>query len=190
MNRTQLLLLAGLMLVLQLFHEQLFALLRFEPEAILSGEWWRLFSAHWVHASWRHMLLNLASMLLGLWLFPCLSWPRQLWPTLVLCSLSVSLGQWLLHPQLHWGAGFSGVFYGLLAAGCVLRWGRGWLPVVVTLLLVMKVAWEQLLGATPGSAWLAGGQVAVDAHLFGILGGLLSGGLLRAGMRRQQDEAG
>ena len=34
--------------------------LAFEREAILKGEWWRLFSCHLVHFSFSHMLVNLA----------------------------------------------------------------------------------------------------------------------------------
>ena len=41
--------------------------------------------------------------------------------------------------------------------------------------LVAKLAYEQLLGPLPLSSATSGGQVVVDAHLYGALAGALMG---------------
>ncbi|MDF4897570.1 rhombosortase, partial [Vibrio parahaemolyticus] len=50
--------------------------------------------------------------------------------------------------------------------------------------LIAKVAWEQVYGPSSSTAELIGANVAIDAHMFGALGGLVMA-LLEKGLRRR-----
>ena len=149
--------------------------LRYERTSIFAGEVWRLFTAHFVHLGWAHLLMNLAALGL-IW---GLSW-RALrasgWVVISIISMaSVSAGLLIFNPALEWYVGLSGMLHGLFLAGIVanLTAPAHRFEIVLLLALFGKVAWEQLYGALPGSAEFAGGAVVVDAHLYGLIGGLV-----------------
>jgi membrane associated rhomboid family serine protease len=78
----------------------------------------------------------------------------------------------------------SGLLHGILAAGLVERLRKPETEtIVLTLLLVGKLVWEQLSGPLPGSEGTAGGTVVVDSHLFGALGGAAAAFFLRNRVR-------
>jgi hypothetical protein len=52
------------------------------------------------------------------------------------------------------------------------------------LLVVAKVIWEQLSGPLPGSEGLAGAAVVVNAHLYGALAGIAAAVLIRVARNR------
>jgi len=56
--------------------------------------------------------------------------------------------------------------------------------VILLVLVVGKLVWEQLTGALPGSESIAGGEVLVDAHLYGAIGGAVIGAWLVLRNRR------
>lgn len=63
------LLLFGLPAVLVWLLPATHAALLYERAAILNGEWWRLWTGHWVHFSTSHLMWNLAVLLgVGVWL--------------------------------------------------------------------------------------------------------------------------
>lgn len=131
-----------------------------DAAASWAGQYWRLFSASWVHLNPQHALLNSASLLLVCWLCPQGRRPG-LWPLAVLPAL--------LMPLLESGpfAGASGVAYAW-AMWLLLGWRGGlwrWLAIV---LLVGKVAWQSAQGSQ-----LAGHPVAHDAHWLGLMLALL-----------------
>jgi len=132
--------------------------LRYDRDAILHGQWWRLISGNIVHLGWPHLLLNLAGLA---------------------SAAAVGVGLLLFDPHLQWYVGLSGVLHGLFAAGLVTALYTGnrgdwWL----LLLFVAKITWEQLVGTMPGSAEIAGGTVIVNAHLYGAIGGALMAWLI------------
>lgn len=148
--------------------------LRFEREAILNGEVWRVLTCHLVHLGWMHTALNGAGLLLVAWLLP--KGKAQYWLLFwVAASLFTSVGVWL--DDSVWAyVGASGVLHGLLLLAA---WFSRWLePIRRYLMLVIivgKLIWEQ----TPfySDAQLAasiGGHVVVDAHLYGGLAGLIA----------------
>lgn len=149
-----------------------FEALRYE-RALLLTEPWRLLTAHLVHLGWIHLALNLAA-LAAIWaMLGDLLRPGAWAAAFVACALAVSGGLWLRDPQLEWYVGLSGVLHGLFALGAVAGLGRA--PGFHVLLLagvVAKVAWEQVSGTDSGTAALIGGAVVVNAHLYGLLGGL------------------
>jgi rhomboid family GlyGly-CTERM serine protease len=153
--------------------------LRYEREAILGGEYWRLLSGHFVHGSKQHLLLNLAGLALIATLFPRDYTAKQWLFVLGLSLLSIDAGFVFYEPQLQWYVGFSGVLHGALAAGAIAWWcreARVW-ALALTALLIGKLGWEQWQGALPLSGGL---PVVVDAHLYGAIGGVIAASIIWA----------
>lgn len=148
--------------------------LRYERAAIAAGEWYRLVTGHFVHGSWVHLLMNVAGLGLIAGLFPRDYSVRQ-WLMIGAASLAViDAGFVLFEPQLQWYVGLSGMLHGALAAGAVSWWARESRPLAaaLSLILVVKLGWEQWRGALPLSGDM---PVIVDAHLYGAVGGLIAG---------------
>lgn len=158
--------------------------LRYEREAVLQGEYWRLLTGHLVHGSWLHLLLNG----LGLGLVAALFDRNYSWPAWLLIALfsvlAIDLGFVLYEPQLLWYVGLSGVLHGALAAGAVAWWRHEPKPLALLLSVIFigKLAWEQWQGALPLSGDL---PVVVDAHLYGAIGGVIAGAILWLRTHRQ-----
>ncbi len=165
--------------------------LRYDRDAIAGGELWRLLTAHFTHLGWRHLGMNLAGLFLIWALFGRLL-PNGAWLLGLLgTALVVSLGLWWFDPGLHWYVGLSGVLHGLFMTGVLLSLYLGYRAEFLLLVLILgKLAWEQLYGPLPGSADFAGGRVIVDAHLYGAVAGVLAAialigrQLLRAGRQK------
>lgn len=154
--------------------------LRYERDAILAGEVWRLVTGHLVHLNWSHFALNVGGLVLIWLLFGARLTQAQWLIVLLACALGVSAGLFALHPELNWYVGLSGVLHGLFVAGALGGLYSGYRAEWLLLgLLALKLAWEQLSGPLPGTEELAGGMVIVDAHLYGALTGLATGLLLR-----------
>jgi membrane associated rhomboid family serine protease len=150
---------------------------------ILSGEWWRLFSAMFVHIGILHLALNMQC----LWRLGNLA--ERLfgnWPFLVLYVLSglgggVASVWW--HPDIV-SAGASGAIFGL-AGGLVVFLYRGRLPVPQKVIqptltsTLFFIAYNLLYGFA---------QSGIDniAHLGGLLTGAAIGGLLVRSLPRTE----
>ncbi len=153
--------------------------LRYARTAVADGELWRLVTGHLVHLGWSHLLMN-ALALVAIWVLVGRSLRGAEWLFVAAVSVAgIDAGFWWLDERLEWYVGMSGLLHGLLAAGLLAgsRDRRGE-SLALGLLLVGKLAWEQLFGALPGSAEAAGGAVVVDAHLYGALGGAAAAVLL------------
>jgi rhomboid family GlyGly-CTERM serine protease len=145
--------------------------LRYERSALAHGQLWRLLTAHLVHLSLLHALLNCAGLALLWMLFAREFSPRRwAWILLVACA-AIDAGLWFLRPQVDWYLGASGALHGALAAGAVALYRRGdAMGTVLVLLLVIKLIYEQHSGASVFAGDL---PLVADAHLFGALGGLI-----------------
>ncbi len=166
--------LCAIALLIQLGGHEASLWLRYDREGILNGEVWRIITGHLVHLGWPHLLMNLIGLIL-IWLLFGHLIKRNSW--LIICTLStigISAGMMFFNPELKWYVGLSGVLHGMFVAGAIVSIKAGyraeWL---LLLLLTGKLAWEQMVGPLPGSAEFAGGNVIVDAHLYGAISGLL-----------------
>ncbi|MEJ2406495.1 MAG: rhombosortase [Candidatus Thiodiazotropha sp.] len=148
--------------------------LRFDHDAIAAGFVWRLLTGHLVHLGWSHLLLNLAGLFIT-WALVGESMSNRCWLLLLLfSSLAITSALWFFNPQLHWYVGLSGVLHAMMLGGAIVlfwRGDRGTLILIV--LVVIKLIWEQLEGPLPGSEAASGGAVIVDAHLYGAVAGVL-----------------
>ncbi len=158
---------------------------RYEREALESGEWWRLITAHLVHLGWGHLWLNLAALVVLAVLFDTLMTAADWILASVLCALSIDIGLYVLQPEIAWYVGLSGMLHGLWIVGAFALI-RSDAPLGYALLLGVagKLIWEQLVGPLPFSESTSGGPVVVDAHLYGTIGGLLTQ-LIRMVQRRR-----
>lgn len=159
--------------------------LRYARPAIADGELWRLITGHLVHLGWSHLMMN-ALALLAIWVLVGRYLTGGQWIAMTaLCMAGIDLGFWYRDTQLMWYVGLSGVLHGLLAAGLVAGWqARRGEVLVLASLLVAKLLYEQILGAVPGSAATAGGDVVVNSHLYGALAGFAAILLLRVSVWR------
>ncbi|MBS0578686.1 MAG: rhombosortase [Proteobacteria bacterium] len=144
--------------------------LRYDRGALAAGQWWRLLTGHWVHLNLRHAILNGLGLALMWGLFARAYSPRRWLLILLGAILAIDAGLWLWDSTLQWYVGSSGVLHGVMAAGTLAHL-RQRQPdgLLLAAFLAGKLLWEQLVGPLPlsGSA-----DVVVDAHLFGVLGGL------------------
>ena len=98
--------------------------------------------------------------------------------------ITMDIGLWLFNPALMWYVGLSGLLHGILAAGLMEKLRKPDKEALILMLLLLgKLAWEQFSGPLPGSETAAGGMVVVDSHLFGALGGVMATILLRIRVR-------
>jgi len=166
-------------LLLQLAGPGVSQAMRYQRDAILNGELWRLLTGQLVHLGWAHLVPNLVALALIVALFARMLRPRS-WGWIYAGSfLGTSLGLLAFEPTLQWYVGLSGALHGLFAAGTVVslrRRERG--APLLLLALLAKLGWEQWVGSVPGSAEWIGGTVITAAHLYGTIGGALSGFLL------------
>ncbi len=155
--------------------------LRFDRDAISAGQFWLLLTGNFVHLGNNHLFMNLA----GFALVVALVWQRFHWWEWVLItlfsSLVVGIGLYLLDKHIFWYVGFSGTLHGLIIAGCIADLRHYPKSAAVLLVLIIgKLVWEQVAGALPGSESVAGGNVVVNAHLYGAIGGAVIGSALLA----------
>jgi rhomboid family GlyGly-CTERM serine protease len=149
--------------------------LSFDRGAIDGGEWWRLFSAHFVHLSTFHMLGNALGVLLvayvaGGSLNNGLGIVLLLWNVLV-----VGIGLYFYADYLQTYVGLSGVLHGLIIVAPFLSpfYSRG-IAFGFLLLVVTKIAWEQSpFYDDMAMSGIIGGRVETNAHLLGGIAGLV-----------------
>ena len=154
--------------------------LRYDRTGIAEGELWRLVTGHFAHLGMTHLILNIAGLAV-VWLLVGSSYSLLIWVFVIASSLAViDLCFWFLDPGLSWYVGMSGLLHALLIAGIVSRFRNA--PgesLALGALIAGKIAWEQLGGPLPGSELSAGGPVVVDAHLYGVVAGILAAGVLQ-----------
>lgn len=149
--------------------------LEFNRNAIDQGQWWRLITGHWVHYGVYHLLMNSAALLLCGYVLLIDIKPGHYAALLLTCLLAVGLGLYWGNPQLGYYAGLSGVLHGLLVAGLLLGLSHAPRLYGLALLVVaVKILREQWPGFDTAHDLLPV-PVAVDAHLYGALTGLVWG---------------
>lgn len=172
--------LSMLMLLFGLLHQQLNPWLEFDRQAIASGQWWRLISAHLVHSNLWHLGMNLLGFVLCWYFFADLLTRARLWLWLGFSILLVSSAFWWRDSGLQQYVGLSGVLHGLLVMCLLLGWrGNPWLHSLVLAVIVTRLTLEQqpdydidYLRDRIDAA------VYVNAHLYGALAGaLIAGGI-------------
>jgi len=130
-------------------------------------------TCHLVHLSLRHWLYNtLALLVIAAYFARLYSWQSWLL-TFCLCAFCISAGLLWFPQGLHSYAGLSGVLHGLYTMGVLLLYARQpRLAIVLSGLLLLKLVVDGVYGSLLFSD--PGFVVARSAHLYGVLGGVLS----------------
>lgn len=159
---------------ISLFYLQVDDLLAYQRQLILEGQWWRLLSGNLLHTNAWHLYMNLA----GLWVIVSLHKPHYdaLRLGILFCVLCVmqGLGLLLFYPTLIGYVGLSGMLHGLFTYGAVMDIRQGLKSGYLLLLgVILKVAYEQFFGASSEMTQLINARVATEAHLVGLVSGLI-----------------
>ena len=145
----------------------------FNRTLIEQGELWRILTAHVTHLNWNHLWLNMAGVFMVAIFFGRYVSNRYWVISIIFISLFCSAGL-MLDKQLENYVGFSGVLHGLFIIGARYELTRYKTSGIVLLVLIVgKLIWEQVVGSLPGSEEITGGRVAMNAHLYGALGGVV-----------------
>ena len=166
--------------------DDLSLMMMYQRNEVLSGELWRLVTAHLVHTGLWHWLINITVFVI-LWSVFGENWLH--WRGILLMvflAIVISGGLIVLHPELQWYAGLSGILHGLLAAGAlqkVLAGQRAYLTLLV--ILFIKLIVEQWFGYFPLSDGLLAVPVIIDAHLYGAVAGLIAASYMNKELSRQ-----
>lgn len=169
-------LLLSLIVFISLFPgEATLSWLQYQRLAILDGQLFRIFTGHFVHTNTYHGLVNLIGLVLIGYLSSYHMGAKDWWLGLLFSTLLVSGGLLLFDPQLQWYRGLSGVLHGI-AVLLILkaRQMAGIMRALILLGLVVKLILEQSQSGFWSSEQLLGAPVIVDAHLFGVVGGIVS----------------
>ncbi|WP_429614511.1 rhombosortase [Variovorax sp. W2I14] len=162
--------LACLVLALQAGGEPVYEALRYERAAVLGGQYWRLLSAHAVHLGWAHCLMNAG----GLALCAALAAGTRNWCAWATAIVVLAIGVGILlvaaSPEATNYAGLSGVLYGLFIWVLAPRAWRGdrvaWIVLVA---VIARIGWQMFHPPSDAQRALIGGEVMVEAHLYGAL---------------------
>ena len=146
----------------------------YQRQLIAQGEVWRLVTGHLLHTNGFHLLLNLAALLM-LWALHGRFYHIKNYCALFLfCALTTSIGIYYFNSSLIQYVGLSGVLHGIFVFGALMdikaKDKTGYLLFIGVWL---KIAHEQMYGASTDVSDLIEASVAVDAHLWGAVGGLL-----------------
>lgn len=163
--------------------------LAYDRYAIEGMETWRIVTGNLVHTNGFHLLLNLAGLAL-LWILHGEHYRiSRFLKVFIWCCFGTSAGIYLLSPDLIWYAGLSGALHGVFVWGACMdiRKGlsSGWLLLAG---VAVKLGYEQFTGSSDGVAELINATVAVDAHLYGAISGILIF-LLMIGLARRTEAA-
>jgi len=160
--------------------------LAYDRYAIQGLDTWRLLTGNLVHTNGYHLLLNLAGLVL-LWALHGEHYRiGRFVKVFVWCSVGTSVGLYFLSTDLIWYAGLSGALHGIFVWGACMdvraNMRSGWLLLIG---VAIKVAYEQVSGSSPDVAALIDARVAIDAHLFGAISGLLLFAMMWLSSRKQ-----
>jgi len=151
-----------------------------DKAAIMSGEWWRIWTGHCVHFGWSHFLADAGLFLiLGRLLEREHPWVATL--SLTLMPLVICLFVLFLDPSMHRYGGLSAINFGLLLFLAAKGWQRNWVDWFWPSVLVIYVA--EIVLEVAHNHGHGGGMIAFDdpsirigtaAHIGGGVFGILA----------------
>jgi rhomboid family GlyGly-CTERM serine protease len=159
-----------LLVVMQLVHHHWD--LAWDRLAIEQGSYWRIISGQFVHNNTAHLVLNAVGGLLVYVLMRELVSGIQFIIHVFFIALLTGLVLYLFEPVLDYYLGFSAVLHGLVAAYAVIKLPQdNYFGGLILILLLVKLGFAE----SPETADLIGIRVATEAHLWGVVSGVVSG---------------
>ena len=158
-----------------IFDVQIADTLIYNRDLVMSGEYWRLITGHFLHSNANHFMLNGAAVLL-LWALHGHYYNQKNYCLTFLTSAVIcGLGVYWFSEDIALYVGLSGVLHGFFVWGALsdikYKEKTGYLLLIG---VVLKIAHEQVYGASADVELLIGASVATDAHLYGAIGGVLA----------------
>lgn len=151
--------------------------------ATLSGEWWRLWSPSLMHFGVLHLVFNL----LWLWVFgrqiEAIDGPWRFALVLLISGIAANLAQYAVGSVLF--GGLSGIDFAVIGYVFMAARRRPGLGYQIQRSLMIFMLIYLVLCMTPLSSAIGLGAIANEAHLGGLLSGLVLGFLLPRRTRRQ-----
>ena len=167
-------------LIAFIFDSTLSESLVYQRSLVNQGEIWRVFSGHFFHTNGFHFMLNGAAVVM-LWVlhghfYTIKNYSFIFMVSAIICAIGI-----------HWFSldidqyvGLSGVLHGLFIWGAIedikAKERTGYL---LLLAILLKIAHEQFYGANEDVASMIGANVAINAHLWGAIGGVVAVLILR-----------
>lgn len=152
--------------------------IQFDPlaEVLSKGEYWRLLTPAFLHFGIAHLIFN------SLWVWEVGRKLERLMGSLIWLTFAVfvsvvsNIGQYLINGYPLFG-GLSGLVYGLIAFAWIMPYLiKGWPPIISKPLMIFFVVWL-MAGYTDVFSALGLGNMANEAHLMGLVSGLVFAGV-------------
>lgn len=146
----------------------------YQRTGINDQQFWRLITGHLFHTNYAHFLLNTLAIIL-LWALHGQYYSRINYLSLCLFSaLFISICIYFLDPTMEKYVGLSGVLHALFAWGAIKDIeNKDKTGFILLLGIIIKVSHEQIYGASEDVASLINADVAVNAHLSGMIAGFI-----------------
>jgi rhomboid family GlyGly-CTERM serine protease len=164
---------ATLAILAFIFEQNFITTLIYQRDLIGNGEYFRLITGHLFHTNTNHLLMNLAGLLLLWSLHGHYYQVKTFFLFFIFSALITSVGIYFSSPTMLTYVGLSGVLHGLFVWGtcqdikCGLKSGY-----VLLIGITVKIAHEQIYGASDNIIQLINANVAIDAHLWGAISGI------------------
>lgn len=156
------------------FTPHLSAYLNYDRVDVDHFQLWRLISANFLHTNIYHLLLNTASLSLMWYLFGKNITSNTLFLLFICCSFAVTIGIHFFSHHIDKYVGLSGVLHGIFIFLLYKEIKKhSTLAYVLLFIVILKISYEQFFGANADMARLIDAKVAIDAHLYGGICGVL-----------------
>ncbi|MBO1254855.1 rhombosortase [Alteromonas sp. 5E99-2] len=164
----------GSYVVTTFFYAPFIQLFEYDKHALLNGEIWRSVTGHLFHSNFNHLVLNIGGLFL-LWGLHGEKYKNsRLLFLFLFISVFISTCMLFFTTDITRYVGLSGVLHGMFVWGACddIRKGykTGYLMIIGSLI---KVASEQWNGPDPELGKTINATVAIDAHLYGVLAGII-----------------
>ncbi|QUM84728.1 MULTISPECIES: rhombosortase [unclassified Moritella] len=148
--------------------------LDYNRELIIDGELWRLITGNFNHTNIYHVLLNVCALAVISGLHYRYYSATVYLSLILLLSIGVGAGIFLLSPSTHLYVGLSGILHGIIIVGAIIdvtkKYYSGYILIAGT---IIKIINEQFFNSPIEMSKLIQAQVLTEAHLYGLVTGLI-----------------
>jgi len=157
------------------FEQQLGDTLIYKRLPVSHGEWWRFISTHFFHTNLHHFLLNITTLTM-LWALQGNLYTAKSYLFAFFFSATFScLGVHFFSPDLSQYVGLSGALHGIFIWSALQEIKhKEKIGYLLLLGMLLKISFEQFYGASNDLSVMIDAKVAINAHLWGVLGGALT----------------
>mgnify|MGYP001947592871 CR=1 FL=1 len=159
-------------LICFVFNNQISDYFIYNRVLIVDNQYWRLITGHFFHTNYAHLILNTLAIVLLWALHGHFYVTKQYCLLFLFSSLMISLGLFTFTPSMNEYVGLSGVLHAFFIVGALKDIEHKEKTGFILLLgVIIKIAHEQIYGASEEISSLINANVAIDAHLWGAIAG-------------------